>query len=95
MPCLKLMRPVFKLKSSSLSFLADKKFGYGHIVEVVSIANRKRERKIGRKKRMKKKKEWIKIENSKDIVRVQLLTWLHSNKDLSRIDQYSIRTFYQ
>lgn len=44
---------------------------------------------------MKKKKEWIKIENSKDIVRVQLLTWLHSNKDLSRIHQYSIRTFYQ
>ena len=89
------MRPVFELKSSSLSFLADKTFGYGHIVEVVSIVNRKRERKIGRKKRMKKKKEWIKIENSKDIVRAQLLTWLHSNTDLSRIHQYSIRTFYQ
>ena len=44
---------------------------------------------------MKKKKEWIKMANSKDIVRVQLLTWLHSNKDLSRIYQYSIRTFYQ
>lgn len=55
------------------------------------------EREKGRQeeKKMKKKKEWIKIENSKDIVRVQLLTWLHSNKDLSRIHQYSIRTFYQ
>ena len=50
------MRPVFKLKSSSLSFLADKKFGYGRIVEVVSIANRKRERKIGRKKTNEKEK---------------------------------------
>lgn len=89
------MRPVFELKSSSFSFLAYKKFGYGHIVEDVSIVNRKRERKTGRKKKKKKKKEWIKIENSKDIVRVQLLTWFHSNKDLGRIHQYSIRTFYQ
>ena len=44
MPCIKVMRPVFELKSSSLSFLADKKFGYGHIVEVVSIVNRKKGR---------------------------------------------------
>ena len=88
------MRPVFELKSSSFSFLAYKKFGYGHIVEDVSIVNRKREGRQEEKK-MKKKTEWIKIENSKDIVRAQLLTWLHSNKDLSRIHQYSIRTFYQ
>ena len=56
MLCLKLMRPVFESKSSSLSFLADKTFGYGHIIEVVSIVNRKRERKIGRKKKNEKEK---------------------------------------
>lgn len=58
-----------------------------------SLTERKEDRK--KKKRVKKKKEWVEIENGKDIVRVQLLTWLHSNKDLSHIHQYSIRTSYQ
>ena len=54
MPCLKLMRPVFELKSSSLSFLADKNSVMDILLKLFpSLTERKEDRK---KKKSEKEK---------------------------------------